>query len=154
VHCAHLTDLRKLKPSQTFMICGAEGSTLVRLLQIHLDHISPSYPILLWCYPQDLAVYQVLGQLAALEIAEVYAYLGTDFSTYLDLRFRELVRTLLADHPAHIEDSSLAYFSHMFSESVSINYRGEVDDGTRKYLFLSQLCSQSLVILDRFYVRL
>ena len=31
VHCAHLTDLHKLKPSQIFMICDAGGGTVVRL---------------------------------------------------------------------------------------------------------------------------
>ena len=30
VHCAHLTDLHKLKPSQIFMICDAGGGTVVR----------------------------------------------------------------------------------------------------------------------------
>jgi molecular chaperone DnaK (HSP70) len=29
VHCAHLTDLHKLKPSQNFMICDAGGGTVV-----------------------------------------------------------------------------------------------------------------------------
>jgi len=31
VHCAHLTDVHKLKPSQIFMICDAGGGTVVRL---------------------------------------------------------------------------------------------------------------------------
>jgi hypothetical protein len=31
VHCAHLTDLHKLKPSQNFMICDAGGGTVVRV---------------------------------------------------------------------------------------------------------------------------
>jgi hypothetical protein len=30
VHCAHLTDLHRLKPSQIFMICDAGGGTVVR----------------------------------------------------------------------------------------------------------------------------
>ncbi|KAH9052022.1 hypothetical protein EDB83DRAFT_2521887 [Lactarius deliciosus] len=107
VHCAHLTDLHKLKPSQIFMICDAGGGTV------------------------DLAVYQILGQLATLEIAEMCARSGANCgSLFLDLRFRELVRTLLADHPAHLDAASLAYFMHSFSETEKITYRGEVDDGS------------------------
>jgi len=49
-------------------------------------------------------------------------------SLFLDLRFRELVRTLLADHPAHLDAASLAYFMHSFSETEKINYRGEEQD--------------------------
>lgn len=30
VHCAYLTDLHKLRPSQNFMICDAGGGTVVR----------------------------------------------------------------------------------------------------------------------------
>ncbi|KAI0297007.1 hypothetical protein B0F90DRAFT_1742262 [Multifurca ochricompacta] len=105
VHCAHLTDLHKLKPSQTFMICDAGGGTV------------------------DLAVYQILGQLATLEIAEMCARSGANCgSLFLDLRFRELVRTLLADHPAHLDAASLAYFMHAFSETEKLAYRGEMDD--------------------------
>ncbi|KAH9960279.1 actin-like ATPase domain-containing protein [Russula dissimulans] len=105
VHCAHLTDLHKLKPSQIFMICDAGGGTV------------------------DLAVYQILGQLANLEIAEVCARSGANCgSLFLDLRFRELVRTLLADHPAHLDAASLAYFMHAFSETEKLAYRGEIDD--------------------------
>ena len=81
-------------------------------------------------HPQDLAVYQILGQLATLEIAEMCARSGANCgSLFLDLRFRELVRTLLADHPAHLDAASLAYFMHSFSETEKITYRGDVDDG-------------------------
>jgi hypothetical protein len=80
---------------------------------------------------QDLAVYQILGQLANLEIAEMCARSGANCgSLFLDLRFRELVRTLLADHPAHLDAASLAYFMHSFSETEKINYRGEEQDST------------------------
>ena len=30
MHCAFLTDLHKLRPSQNFMICDAGGGTVVR----------------------------------------------------------------------------------------------------------------------------
>jgi hypothetical protein len=125
VHCAHLTDLHKLKPSQIFMICDAGGGTVVR----------PLFLALLWrafdSSEQDLAVYQILGQLANLEIAEMCARSGANCgSLFLDLRFRELVRTLLADHPAHLDAASLAYFMHSFSETEKINYRGEEQDST------------------------
>ena len=34
VHCAHLTNLHKLKPSQKFMICDAGGGTVVSIKTI------------------------------------------------------------------------------------------------------------------------
>lgn len=54
VHCAHLTNLHQLKPSQNFMICDAGGGTV------------------------DLAVYRIIGQLQSLEIAEVCARSGSN----------------------------------------------------------------------------
>ncbi|KAL0952735.1 hypothetical protein HGRIS_006966 [Hohenbuehelia grisea] len=105
VHCAHLTDLHHLKPSQNFIVCDAGGGTV------------------------DLAVYKIIGQMAHLEIAEMCARSGANCgSLFLDLRFRELVKTLLADHPAHLDPASLAYFMHSFSETDKIAYRGVDDD--------------------------
>jgi len=81
----------------------------------------------------DLAIYQILGQLESLEIAEMCARSGANCgSLFLDLRFRELVRMLLADHPAHLDAASLAYFMHAFSETDKLAYRGEDDDN---YMF-------------------
>ena len=75
-------------------------------------------------------VYRILGQLATLEIAEMCVPSGADCgSLFLDLRFRELVRTLLADHPVHLDAASLAYFVDSFSQMDKLTYRGEVDDG-------------------------
>jgi hypothetical protein len=83
---------------------------------------------------QDLAVYQILGQLKTLEIAEMCARSGANCgSLFLDLRFRELVRTLLSDHPAHLDAASLAYFMHSFSETEKLAYRGEADDGALEF---------------------
>jgi len=105
VHCAHLTNLHKLRPSQNFMICDAGGGTV------------------------DLAIYKIIGELANLEIAELCARSGANCgSLFLDLRFRELVRTLLADHSAHLDPASLAYFMHAFSETDKLAYMGESDD--------------------------
>ncbi|KII84108.1 hypothetical protein PLICRDRAFT_168186 [Plicaturopsis crispa FD-325 SS-3] len=105
VHCALLTDLHKLRPSQNFMICDAGGGTV------------------------DLAVYKIIGQMANLEIAEMCARSGASCgSLFLDLRFRELVKTLLAEHPAHLDAASLAYFMHSFSETDKLDYSGESDD--------------------------
>ncbi|KIJ61239.1 hypothetical protein HYDPIDRAFT_97047 [Hydnomerulius pinastri MD-312] len=107
VHCARLTDLHKLRPSQNFMICDAGGGTV------------------------DLACYKIIGQMANLEIAEMCARSGANCgSLFLDLRFRELVRTLLADHPAHLDAASLAYFMHSFSQTDKLAFRGEIDDDT------------------------
>ncbi len=53
---------------------------------------------------QDLAVYKIIGMLSHLEIAEMCARSGANCgSIFLDLRFRELVKTLLADHPVHLD---------------------------------------------------
>lgn len=102
---------------------------------------------------QDLAVYQILGQLANLEIAEVCARSGANCgSLFLDLRFRELVRTLLADHPAHLDAASLAYFMHAFSETEKLAYRGETDDGMRRFCYFT--ATTDLCPLFRFHVQL
>jgi hypothetical protein len=107
VHCAHLTNMHQLRPNQSFMICDAGGGTV------------------------DLAIYKIIGQLSNLEIAEVCARSGANCgSLFLDLRFKELVRTLLSDHPVHLDPASLAYFQHAFSETDKLAYRGEVDDDT------------------------
>jgi len=87
--------------------------------------------------PQDLAVYQILGQLQNLEIAEMCARSGANCgSLFLDLRFRELVRTLLTDHPAHLDAASLAYFMHSFCETEKIMYRGEEQDSASNSVVL------------------
>ncbi|KAF9234588.1 actin-like ATPase domain-containing protein [Melanogaster broomeanus] len=107
VHCARLTDLHKLRPSQNFMICDAGGGTV------------------------DLACYKIIGQMANFEMAEMCARSGANCgSLFLDLRFRELVKTLLADHPAHLDAASLAYFMHSFSHTDKLAFRGEIDDDT------------------------
>ncbi|KAL9710549.1 hypothetical protein Ac2012v2_006084 [Leucoagaricus gongylophorus] len=105
VHCAHLSDLHHLKPSQNFIVCDAGGGTV------------------------DLAAYKIIGQMANLEIAEMCARSGANCgSLFLDLRFRELVKALLADHPAHLDPASLAHFMHSFSETDKHNYAGVQDD--------------------------
>ncbi|KAF9006946.1 hypothetical protein BDQ17DRAFT_1423037 [Cyathus striatus] len=105
VHCAHLTELHRLKPSQNFVVCDAGGGTV------------------------DLAVYKIIGEMANLEIAEICARSGANCgSLFLDLRFKELVKTLLADHPAHLDAVSLTYFMHSFSETDKLSYAGVEDD--------------------------
>ncbi|KAJ8482579.1 hypothetical protein ONZ51_g5262 [Trametes cubensis] len=105
VHCAAMTDVHKLAPNQNFMICDAGGGTV------------------------DLAVYKVMGMLANLEIAELCARSGANCgSLFLDLRFRELMKTLLADHPVHLDRVSLANFMENFSETEKLRYMGEEDD--------------------------
>lgn len=82
-------------------------------------------------HDQDLAVYKIIGEMANLEIAEMCARSGANCgSIFLDLRFRELVKTLLAEHPAHLDAPSLAYFMHSFSETDKLAFMGESDDRT------------------------
>lgn len=85
-------------------------------------------------WQQDLAVYKIIGQMSNLEIAEMCARSGANCgSLFLDLRFRELVKTLLADHPAHLDAASLAYFMHSFSQTDKLAFRGERDDGCQNF---------------------
>ena len=101
---------------------------------------------------QDLAVYQILGQLATLEIAEMCARSGANCgSLFLDLRFRELVREILTDHPAHLDAASLAYFMHSFSETDKLAYRGEVDDGAWNSIIFQPLTHKCLFSLQILY---
>ncbi|KAJ6619054.1 hypothetical protein B0H10DRAFT_1794150 [Mycena sp. CBHHK59/15] len=112
VHCARLTALHTLRAPQTFVVCDAGGGTV------------------------DLAVYQITGDSGSvhLEIAELAARSGANCgSLFLDLRFRALVQTLLADHPAHLEPASLASFMHSFSEADKLAYAGYEDDETTFY---------------------
>ncbi|KDQ12012.1 hypothetical protein BOTBODRAFT_113646 [Botryobasidium botryosum FD-172 SS1] len=110
VHCARLTDLHQLQPRQTFMICDAGGGTV------------------------DIATYRVIGQLNALEIAEVCARSGANCgSLFLDLLFRDLIGTLLANHPTHLDPPSLANFMANFSETDKLAYKGRSDDATMFY---------------------
>ena len=49
-------------------------------------------------------MYKIIGMLSHLEIAEMCARSGANCgSIFLDLRFRELVKTLLAEHPVHLD---------------------------------------------------
>ena len=43
VHCAHLTSLHHLKPSQNFMICDAGGSIVVRIFVTMVTKLSYIY---------------------------------------------------------------------------------------------------------------
>jgi hypothetical protein len=126
VHCAVLTDLHKLKPPQNFMICDAGAGAVVRL-ELSTPKSSAQCKLISL---QNLTTYKVIGQMSNLEIAEMCTHSGANCgSLFLDLRFRELARALLADHPAHLDAASLAYFMHSFSETDKLGYMGEADDG-------------------------
>lgn len=97
------------------MICDAGGGTVV----------CNAYPFMKrYTKPlQDLAAYKIIGLLQNLEIAEIAARSGANCgSLFLDLRFRDLVQTLLVDHPAHLDPVSLAYFMHAFSETEKVSH--------------------------------
>lgn len=64
-------------------------------------------------------MYKLIGMLSSLEIAEMCARSGANCgSLFLDLRFRELVKTLLADHPAHLDGAFLVLFARRMPASV------------------------------------
>lgn len=72
VHCAHLTNLHHLKPSQNFMICDAGGGTVVRICVVMAFPTAFNFAL------QDLAVYKILGEPQNLEIAELCARSGAN----------------------------------------------------------------------------
>lgn len=79
-------------------------------------------------------MYRVLGSLQRLEIAEVCARTGsTCGSIFLDLRFRELVGSLLQNHPVHLNLHSLTSFMDAFAMTDKLAYRGDVDDDNLFY---------------------
>ena len=137
VHCANLTDVHKLGTGQNFMICDAGGGTVVRIV-----HRCPRRPrVANGAVHKDLAVYKIIGMLSNLEIAEMCARSGANCgSLFLDLRFRELMRTLLADHPVHLDAISLANFMEHFSETEKLRYTGAEDDGKCHSAHLTPPC--------------
>jgi hypothetical protein len=89
VHCAQLTDLHRLKPSQNFIVCDAGGGTVDLAVYKVFALI---FRNLLLCATVHIFL-QIIGQMANLEIAEMCARSGANCgSLFLDLRFRELVR--------------------------------------------------------------
>ncbi|KAK4692622.1 hypothetical protein P7C70_g9089, partial [Phenoliferia sp. Uapishka_3] len=71
IHASTLSTLHNLSPSQTFIICDAGGGTV------------------------DTAVYQLIGQLSQLEIAEMCVRSGSNSgSLFVDLKFEELIRDM------------------------------------------------------------
>ena len=99
---------------------------------------------------QDLAVYKIIGMLSNLEIAEMCARSGANCgSLFLDLRFKELMKTLLADHPVHLDAISLANFMEHFSENEKLRYMGVEDDGERVAYRLAAAMWQSEPLLIR-----
>ncbi|GAA5942523.1 Hsp70 family protein [Sporobolomyces koalae] len=107
IHASTLSTLHNLRASQSFIICDAGGGTI------------------------DCAAYKLLGQLSALEIAETCARMGVNAgSLFLDLRFEALVKSLLRNHPVHLDTSSLLSFRHAFSDSDKLMYLGAEDDDT------------------------
>ncbi|KAI5477442.1 protein of heat shock protein Hsp70 family [Pseudohyphozyma bogoriensis] len=108
IHASTLTTLHRLRASQSFIICDAGGGTV------------------------DTAAYKLIGQLSQLEIAEMCARSGSNCgSLFLDLRFEALIRSILRDHPTHLDAASLAAFRHAFSETDKLTYLGEEDDDTQ-----------------------
>ena len=84
-------------------------------------------------------MYKIIGMLSNLEIAEMCARSGANCgSLFLDLRFRELIKTLLAEHPVHLDPISLANFMEHFSETEKLRYMGEEDDGEIHFLFAAR----------------
>jgi hypothetical protein len=71
IHASTHATLHNLRPSMSFLLCDAGGGTV------------------------DTAVYKLIGDLSALEIAESCARTGSNCgSLFLDLRFEALVRSL------------------------------------------------------------
>ncbi|KAK4046961.1 hypothetical protein OIO90_006379 [Microbotryomycetes sp. JL221] len=105
IHASTLATLHHLRPSQSFLLCDAGGGTV------------------------DTAVYKLMGQLSQLEIAEMCVRSGANAgSLFVDLKFEELIRKLLKDHPVHLDPPSIAAFMHSFSETDKLDFHGVQDD--------------------------
>lgn len=105
IHASTLASLHRLKPSQTFIIADCGGGTV------------------------DVATYKLLGSMGQLEIAEMATREGASCgSLFLDVRFEQLVRSILAGHPTHLDTPSLLAFRHSFAETDKLAYRGALDD--------------------------
>ncbi|ORY76553.1 hypothetical protein BCR35DRAFT_120949 [Leucosporidium creatinivorum] len=112
IHASTLSTLHHLRPSQSFLLCDAGGGTV------------------------DTAVYKLMGQLSELEIAEMCVRSGaTSGSLFIDLKFEELLRRILKDHPTHLDPPSLAAFMHSFSETDKLDYHGTAADDESVFRF-------------------
>ncbi|GAA5942528.1 Hsp70 family protein [Sporobolomyces koalae] len=112
IHASTLATLHHLRPSQSFLLCDAGGGTV------------------------DTAVYKLMGQLSELEIAEMCVRSGSNTgSLFVDLKFEELLRRILKDHPVHLEPASMATFLHSFSETDKIAYHGTAEDDDAIFRF-------------------
>ncbi|GAA5969951.1 hypothetical protein JCM21900_002451 [Sporobolomyces salmonicolor] len=112
IHASTLATLHHLRPSQCFLLCDAGGGTV------------------------DTAVYKLMGQLSELEIAEMCVRSGANTgSLFVDLKFEELLRRILKDHPIHLEPASMATFLHSFSETDKVAYHGTKEDDDAIFRF-------------------
>ncbi|GAA5899591.1 hypothetical protein JCM6882_001158 [Rhodosporidiobolus microsporus] len=112
IHASTLATLHHLRPSQCFLLCDAGGGTV------------------------DSGVYKLMGQLAELEIAEMCVRQGANTgSLFVDLKFEELLRRILKDHPVHLEPASMATFIHAFAEGDKLAYHGTAEDDDAIFRF-------------------
>ncbi|GAA5940680.1 hypothetical protein JCM3775_004761 [Rhodotorula graminis] len=112
IHASTLATLHHLRPSQSFLLCDAGGGTV------------------------DTAVYKLMGQLSELEIAEMCVRSGANTgSLFVDLKFEELLRRILKDHPVHLEPASMATFIHAFAEGDKLAYHGTKEDDDAIFRF-------------------
>ncbi|GAA5889552.1 hypothetical protein JCM5296_005983 [Sporobolomyces johnsonii] len=74
--------------------------------------------------------------LSELEIAEMCVRSGANTgSLFVDLKFEELLRRILKDHPIHLEPASMATFLHSFSETDKVAYHGTKEDDDAIFRF-------------------
>ncbi|GAA5899544.1 hypothetical protein JCM6882_001146 [Rhodosporidiobolus microsporus] len=112
IHASTLATLHHLRPSQCFLLCDAGGGTV------------------------DSGVYKLMGQLAELEIAEMCVRQGANTgSLFVDLKFEELLRRILKDHPVHLKPASMATFIHAFAKGDKLAYHGTAEDDDAIFRF-------------------
>ena len=117
VHCARLTSLPHLKPSQNFIICDAGGATVVRVC------VGMDFPTAVNFSPQDLAVYKIMGELQDLEIAELCARSGANCgSTLLFVLMKSTIATKTHTVTSGICDSSSSFkdFSPIIPSTLTL----------------------------------
>lgn len=105
LHCVAEVGPTSMKNGQHFLVCDAGGGTV------------------------DIAVHKVVGNRSADDIAEVSVQSGGKCgSLFLDLRFEQLVTTLMEHHPVHRDILSRKYFTHTFSTVEKTSFSENEDD--------------------------
>ncbi|KAK4702478.1 hypothetical protein P7C70_g3743, partial [Phenoliferia sp. Uapishka_3] len=112
VHAAASIQHAVLFPPNNFILADAGGGTI------------------------DTASYKIVGSGRPVELAELTVRTGGNCgSLFIDVAFEKHLRTVLQDHPVHLDTASLRSFMHNFADVDKLAYNGspEEDAGSFRY---------------------